>query len=105
MRAGLPNRSHPGFKEATMNHVSKNRLMAAAAAVALIVASASLGACGQSKGDRAMSGGAIGAGVGAVGGALTGNALGGAVIGGAAGAATGALTDEDQINLGKPAWR
>lgn len=88
-----------------MNHVAKNRLMAAAAAVALIAASTSLGACGQSKGDRAMSGGAIGAGVGAVGGALTGNTLGGAVIGGAAGAATGALTDEDQINLGKPAWR
>jgi osmotically inducible lipoprotein OsmB len=40
-----------------------------------------------------------------VGGALTGNAVGGAVLGGAAGAATGALTDEDQINLGKPAWR
>ncbi len=88
-----------------MNHVAKNRWMAAAAAVALIAASASLGACGQSKSDRALSGGAIGAGVGAVGGALTGNAVGGAVLGGAAGAATGALTDEDQINLGKPAWR
>jgi hypothetical protein len=88
-----------------MNHVAKNRLMAAAAAVTLIAAGATLGACGQSKSDRAISGGAIGAGVGAVGGALTGNALGGAVLGGAAGAATGALTDEDQINLGKPAWR
>lgn len=88
-----------------MNHVAKNRLMAAATAVALLAASATLGACGQSKSDRAMSGGAIGAGVGAVGGALTGNTLGGALIGGAAGAATGAFTDEDQINLGKPAWR
>lgn len=88
-----------------MNHLAKNRLMAATAAIALIVASASLGACGQSKSDRAISGGAIGAGVGAVGGALTGSTLGGAVIGGAAGAAAGALTDEDQINLGKPAWR
>ena len=69
------------------------------------MAALALGACGQSKSDRAISGGAIGAGVGAVGGALTGNTLGGAVIGGAAGAATGALTDEDQINLGKPAWK
>jgi hypothetical protein len=29
----------------------------------------------------------------------------GALIGGAVGAGTGALTDEDQINLGKPVWR
>jgi osmotically inducible lipoprotein OsmB len=29
----------------------------------------------------------------------------GALIGGAAGAATGALTDEGDINLGKPIWR
>lgn len=88
-----------------MTCVTKNRFLAAAAAITLIVASGALGACGQSKSDRAISGGAIGAGVGAVGGALTGNTLGGAVIGGAAGAATGALTDEDQINLGKPAWK
>ena len=88
-----------------MNHTAKNRLMAAAAAVTLIAASATLGACGNSTSDRAISGGAIGAGVGAVGGALTGNALGGAVVGGAVGAAAGGLTDEDQINLGKPAWR
>ena len=31
--------------------------------------------------------------------------LGGAVLGGAAGAATGVLTDEDDIDLGKPVWR
>lgn len=85
--------------------MSKSRLMTATAAATLFAVSAMLGACGQSKSDRAISGGAIGAGVGAVGGALTGNTLGGAVIGGAAGAATGALTDEDQINLGKPAWK
>ncbi|MCW0235980.1 MAG: YMGG-like glycine zipper-containing protein [Ferrovibrio sp.] len=88
-----------------MNHIAKNRLMAAAAVVALTAASASLGACGNSTSDRALSGGAIGAGVGAAGGALTGNTLGGALIGGAVGAAAGGLTDEDQINLGKPAWR
>lgn len=88
-----------------MTQSNKSLLMAATAAVTLMIAGATLSACGQSKSDRAISGGAIGAGVGAVGGALTGNPLGGAVIGGAAGAATGALTDEDQINLGKPAWK
>lgn len=63
-------------------------------------------ACGSSKGERALSGGGIGAGAGAVGGALMGaDPLTGAVIGGAAGAATGALTDEEDINLGKPAWK
>ena len=29
----------------------------------------------------------------------------GALLGGAAGAAAGALTDEDQIDLGKPVWK
>ena len=64
-----------------------------------------LGACGTSTTDRALSGGAIGAGIGGVGGALTGHTLGGAALGGAAGAATGALTDEDDIDLGKPIWK
>jgi hypothetical protein len=64
-----------------------------------------LAACGNTTGDRALSGGALGAGAGAVGGALMGEPLAGAAIGGAAGAATGALTNSDQINLGKPAWR
>ena len=65
----------------------------------------SLAACGETRTDRALSGGAIGAGVGAAGGALTGgSAVGGALIGGAAGAATGALTDKKQLDLGKPAW-
>lgn len=65
-----------------------------------------LTACGESTGDRAMSGGAIGAGVGAAAGAVTGTSvMGGAILGGAAGAATGAATDEDQIDLGDPAWK
>ena len=65
-----------------------------------------LAACGSSTSDRAISGGAIGAGAGAAAGAVTGGSvLGGAIIGGAAGAATGAVTDEDQIDLGKPAWQ
>lgn len=63
-------------------------------------------ACGNSQSDRALSGGAIGAGVGAVGSSLVGgSAVGGALIGGAVGAGTGALTNKDDVNLGKPAWR
>jgi hypothetical protein len=74
--------------------------------VALIVAmSAGLSACGRSKGERAITGGALGAGAGAVGGALLGSPAAGAVVGGAAGAATGALTDKDDINFGKPIWK
>lgn len=70
-----------------------------ATAIALGAALA-LSACGETKGERALSGGAIGAGVGAAGAALTGGSIvGGTLIGGAAGAATGALTDEDDINL------
>jgi len=64
-----------------------------------------LGACGSSTSDRALSGGGIGAGVGLVGGALVGAPLTGAAIGGAVGAGTGALTDEDDVDLGKPFWR
>ena len=64
-----------------------------------------LGACGSSTGDRAVSGGAIGAGVGLVGGALVGAPVAGAVVGGVVGAGAGALTNQDQINLGKPIWR
>ncbi len=74
------------------------------AALALFSLSA-LGACGNSTGDRAVSGGGIGAGVGAVGGLIVGAPLEGALIGGAVGAGTGALTDRNQINLGRPIWR
>jgi osmotically inducible lipoprotein OsmB len=65
----------------------------------------SLSACGHSTGDRALSGGGIGAGVGVVGGALVGAPLEGAPIGGAVGAGTGALTSSNQVNLGRPIWR
>ncbi len=65
-----------------------------------------LTACGTNKTDRGLSGGAIGAGVGAATGAATGgNLLGGALLGGAAGAATGVLTDDDDVNLGRPVWK
>ena len=66
----------------------------------VLLAALGLAACGQSKGERALSGGAIGAGAGLVGTALTGGSpMAGAVIGGAAGAAVGAFTDKDEINL------
>lgn len=66
----------------------------------LLCAVLALSACGETKGERALSGGAIGAGAGALGGAVMGGSpVTGALIGGAAGAATGALTDKDQINL------
>jgi len=72
----------------------------------LAVAAVSLGACGYSQGDRALSGAAIGAGAGSVGGAvLGGDPVAGALIGGAGGAAIGAFTDPKQLNLGRPAWR
>jgi len=59
-----------------------------------------LAACGDTKGERALSGGGIGAGVGAAGAYATGGSVaGGAAIGAAVGAATGALTDEDDIDL------
>jgi len=64
-----------------------------------------LGACGMTTGERALSGGGIGAGVGALGGFMVGSPVEGALIGGAVGAGTGALTNQSQINLGRPIWR
>jgi osmotically inducible lipoprotein OsmB len=74
------------------------------AATAAVVAIA-LSACGTTPGERAVSGGLLGAGAGAAIGSLSGNAGTGALIGGAAGAATGALTDPCRLNLGDPWWR
>ena len=72
----------------------------------LLVATLALTACGRSTGDRALSGGLIGAGAGAAVSGLTGGSLGtGALIGGALGAAGGAITSDRKVNLGKPAWR
>lgn len=68
-------------------------------------AALTLGACGDTKMDRGLSGAGIGAGVGAVGGLLVGEPVAGAVLGGAAGGATGVLTDEDDIDLGDPIWK
>ncbi|PWS37220.1 hypothetical protein DFH01_10195 [Falsiroseomonas bella] len=71
----------------------------------VIGCAAMLGACGQTTGDRAVSGGLLGAGAGAAIGSLTGSAGTGALLGGAAGAAGGALTSPSQVDLGRPAWR
>lgn len=71
----------------------------------LLVLAATLAACGQTTGDRAVSGGLLGAGAGAAIGSLSGSAGTGALLGGAAGAAGGALTNPGTVNLGRPAWR
>jgi osmotically inducible lipoprotein OsmB len=74
--------------------------------VLAVIGMLGLSACGHSTSDRALSGAGIGAGAGAALGAVTGGSVvGGAVVGGAAGAAAGGLTKEDDINLGRPAWR
>ncbi len=67
----------------------------------LMAASAlTLGACGNTKGERALSGAGIGAGAGAIGSAVTGgNPWAGAAVGGVAGGVVGAVTDKDDINL------
>ncbi|MBU6420178.1 MAG: hypothetical protein KGQ79_10705 [Proteobacteria bacterium] len=60
-----------------------------------------LAGCGYSPGNRALTGGAIGAGGGAIIGAATGMGAGtGALIGAGAGALTGAVTSHQQLNLG-----
>ncbi|MGE0424857.1 MAG: hypothetical protein AB7O88_21545 [Reyranellaceae bacterium] len=74
-------------------------------ATALAASVLALGACGNNPGDRALSGGAIGAGAGLVGGALLGAPVAGAAVGAVGGAAVGALTTPDQVNMGRPAWR
>ncbi len=77
-------------------------------ATGLLLSSLALGlsACGQTTGDRALSGGLLGAGAGAAVSAVTGGSLGtGAVIGGALGAAGGAVTRPGTVDLGRPAWR
>ena len=79
-----------------MTHSTFKNLSLAAALIACF----SVTACGNTQGERALSGAGIGAGVGAVGGAIVGGSVaGGAALGAATGAAIGALTDEDQVDL------
>lgn len=65
-----------------------------------------LAGCGHDRGDRALSGGLLGAAGGAGIAAVTGGApLVGAAIGGAVGALGGAVTSHHDLNLGRPVWR
>ena len=77
-------------------------------AVVVIGTALMLQGCGTNTGDRALSGGMIGAASGAAIGAAAAGGYGaalGAAVGGVAGAATGALTSPNAVNLGRPAWR
>jgi osmotically inducible lipoprotein OsmB len=79
---------------------------AVATCLVLVPVGLTLSGCGYNRGDRAVSGGLIGAGGGAAIGAVTGGSpLLGAAIGGGAGALGGALTSGHDVNLGRPIWR
>ena len=82
-------------------------MLRATASTTLLAAMAlGLAGCGYSPGDRAASGGLIGAGTGAAIAAATGGApLVGALVGGGVGAIGGAITSPSALNLGKPIWR
>ncbi len=69
------------------------------ATAGLIIAGA-LSGCGDQPGERALSGGVIGAGAGAIIGGAAGAPAAGALIGAGAGAVGGAATSPRQVNLG-----
>lgn len=64
-----------------------------------------LSGCGTDPGDRAASGGLLGAAGGAAIGAAAGNPALGAAAGAVGGALIGGLTDPCTLNLGNPFWR
>ncbi|HEX4194531.1 MAG TPA: hypothetical protein VHY80_15595 [Stellaceae bacterium] len=67
----------------------------------------SLAACGETTGDRALSGAAIGAGSGAAIGAIAGGPAGaglGAAVGAGVGGVGGAVTSPNTVDLGRPVW-
>lgn len=71
-----------------------------AIAAIFLISVGTLSACGSAPGERALSGGGIGAGAGALGAAVLGaNPVHGALLGAATGAATGALTKKKDIDL------
>lgn len=72
--------------------------------LSLLIGILALAACGETTGDRGLSGAGIGAAAGAVGGALVGAPLAGAAIGAGAGGLTGAMTTPSTVDLGKPVW-
>jgi len=71
----------------------------------LLAAAVLLTACGETRGERAVTGAGIGAGAGAVVGAITGLGPGtGAAIGATAGGIAGFLTEKAELNLGDAPW-
>jgi len=92
----------PSRTNSKKEHFMKNLTIPILAVITLTM----LSACGENTGERALSGGAIGAGAGTVGAVILGaDPITGAVLGGAVGAGTGAITKKKDINLGKPAWK
>lgn len=74
--------------------------------LAIVLVGLGLSACGETRGDRVLSGAGIGAATGTAASVLTGgNPWTGAIVGGAVGTAAGAITDKKDIDLGKPIWR
>ena len=71
--------------------MSRISYLAVCAALALVTS-----ACGDTPGQRALTGGAIGAGGGALVGAAAGDLVAGAILGGLSGAAIGAATTPRQ---------
>jgi osmotically inducible lipoprotein OsmB len=72
--------------------------------VVIVAAAIALSGCGETVGDRGLSGAGIGAAGGAVVGALVGAPLAGAAIGAGAGAIAGAATSPSAVDLGRPVW-
>jgi len=94
---GIP-RYLPPNEEVSMRKNARSAALLLSCALVLV-------GCGTTTGDRAVSGGMLGAGAGAVIGAMTGNPATGAAIGAASGAFVGAVTDPCTLNLGNPIWR
>ena len=74
--------------------------------VAVIGVLLTASACGNTAGERGVTGAGIGAGAGAFLGAVTGlSVVQGALIGAPAGGLVGGLTDMDTIDIGDPFWK
>lgn len=79
------------------------RRSAPATAIAVVLAALGLSACGRSPGERALTGGLLGAGAGAGVSAIAGgDPLTGALVGGGVGAAGGAATAAYRGGYGPP---
>jgi hypothetical protein len=107
MIAGLdPRRCAACDTQKSLTQHERFHVMSRGIAAAFVLICISLSGCGYSSGDRAVSGGLLGAGAGAAIGAATGGSpLAGAAIGGVVGAVGGAATSHNDINFGRPVWR